>query len=998
MGRVAEGAYASYDVDTRVPELELYYNAKSDASVSLLLELIRPMLVHGRTELRRTLSETWGDTAVAYEDTVVERLYFNLCDRLLWLVMQTTILELNIARLEDRLEGETPEERFLGFVESLRRPREGWAMLEQYPVLGKLVANAMSHWLVFVEELATRLRDDWEEIKLAFRIPNSAPLVSIEPNAGDQHSRGRTVSLLRFECGARIVYKPRSCSVDVHFTELVHWLNAHFGDERLRGVHTLDKGKYAWSEFIDNAPLSQPDDDHRFYTSLGSLLGLVYYLEGVDIHAENLIASGRHPVIVDLETIFHPRLSKHKVRRLAVGGEQAELGFSVLRVGMLPTRVLRSGERDGVELSAVAGDAGQVVEGAMLKFANEGTDKMTMVPSDVVLEGSENRPKLGNGELIDPRAYVDDIITGYRDVCRVLNQCAGELVDADGPLARFAADKVRVILRPTFVYAMLLQRALHPNVLRSGLAWDRCLDRLWRGTDRMEYLQEFIAYECADLESGDIPAFSAIVGESGVRSSEGAFITTFSDESSLSVVRRRCQDIDARDVERQCWYIRASLATLYSDEANEQWPAYDYARFADEGGPVGQETLIDMARTVADRLDELAFPDGDGVNWMGLSLVGEKHRAIVPLRPDLYDGLAGVVLFLAHIAALTPGPCGTRYKTLALAGLATMERQFRRYWDDITNVGAFEGWGGTVYTLAHVYALWQSPDILETATECARRAAECAGHSPFFDVIGGKAGLILGLLSLDSVCPDDWAAQTAAQVGRSLLADATEGRDMLVWEGDNGPPLCGFSHGASGISVALLRLYTASGDRVFRDGAIRAVRYERSVFDDGTRSWPDFRPDIDDGADDGSGMCAWCHGAAGIGLARIEALRLGVEDGRAYEEDIECAARLVHRDGLGTNHSLCHGDLGNLEFFRACSELRGEGGTAAIQTAAVEPVANSIRQLGWLCGLPRGIEVPGLMTGISGIGFGLLRAVAPRNVPSILTLEPPRTDGGISPP
>ncbi|MEW1847765.1 hypothetical protein AB0392_58245 [Nonomuraea angiospora] len=36
-----------------------------------------------------------------------------------------------------------------------------------------------------------------------------------------------------------------------------------------------------------------------------------------------------------------------------------------------------------------------------------------------------------------------------------------------------------------------------------------------------------------------------------------------------------------------------------------------------------------------------------------------------------------------------------------------------------------------------------------------------------------------------------------------------------------------------------------------------------------------------------------------------------------------------------------------------------------------------------------GVQVPGLMTGLAGIGYGMLRAAAPNRVPAVIALEPP---------
>jgi lantibiotic modifying enzyme len=52
-------------------------------------------------------------------------------------------------------------------------------------------------------------------------------------------------------------------------------------------------------------------------------------------------------------------------------------------------------------------------------------------------------------------------------------------------------------------------------------------------------------------------------------------------------------------------------------------------------------------------------------------------------------------------------------------------------------------------------------------------------------------------------------------------------------------------------------------------------------------------------------------------------------------------------------------------------------------------ILENIERDGWQCGNPLGVETPGLMTGIAGIGYGLLRLADPDRVPSVLTLQPP---------
>lgn len=234
------------------------------------------------------------------------------------------------------------------------------------------------------------------------------------------------------------------------------------------------------------------------------------------------------------------------------------------------------------------------------------------------------------------------------------------------------------------------------------------------------------------------------------------------------------------------------------------------------------------------------------------------------------------------------------------------------------------------------------------------------------------------------------------QAAKCIVARGEERAGGLSWS-TNLPasqPLTGMSHGASGIALALLTAGRLVNQPPFVDAAMRALCYERSCFDSSRTNWPDFRilPDRDHD-EPRAWMWAWCHGAPGIGLVRMDAL--GSSDDPELVSDLTAALTSTARFGFGSNDSLCHGDLGNLELFVRAVELgyRGEWEDAL--------VAHSSRLLArlqageWRCGVPGGVETPGLMTGLAGIGYGLLRLAAPERVPSLLALEPPRATIGV---
>lgn len=310
----------------------------------------------------------------------------------------------------------------------------------------------------------------------------------------------------------------------------------------------------------------------------------------------------------------------------------------------------------------------------------------------------------------------------------------------------------------------------------------------------------------------------------------------------------------------------------------------------------------------------------------------------------------------------------------------------------LETLGGFSGWGGVVWTLAHLGSLWGDPDLLGLAEDCVPRLLAKLPDDQALDVVGGAAGAIAGLLGLHAARPSAAILEAAVRCGDYLLARGQRMERGLGWVMPlAGPiPLAGFSHGAAGIAWALLRLAAASGEGRFRATALEALAYERSLYSPKERNWPDWREGsrVADGTETGRPhfMSAWCHGAAGIALARLDTLP--ILDDAEVREEISTAVETTLELGFGKTHSLCHGDLGNLEpVLRAATALsRPDLEERAGRIAG--GVLSSLRERGPVFGIPGDTEPPGIMVGLAGIGYGLLRLAEPR-VPSVLTLTPP---------
>ena len=138
-------------------------------------------------------------------------------------------------------------------------------------------------------------------------------------------------------------------------------------------------------------------------------------------------------------------------------------------------------------------------------------------------------------------------------------------------------------------------------------------------------------------------------------------------------------------------------------------------------------------------------------------------------------------------------------------------------------------------------------------------------------------------------------------------------------------------------------------------------------------------------------MQAWCHGAPGIGLARVAGLPYLDDATVRAEIETTVASTLAH--GQGQNHCLCHGDTGNLELVLEAGRALGRPDWIKQAGLSAGAVLDSIEADGLLFGLAGNVETPGLMTGLSGVAYGLARLAEPEALPSLLTLAPPPCTG-----
>jgi type 2 lantibiotic biosynthesis protein LanM len=749
---------------------------------------------------------------------------------------------------------------------------------------------------------------------------------------------------------------------------VLRWVTARGFAPAFRTLTILDRSTYGWAEFASADTCRTRDEVTRFYERIGGYLALLFVMNARDFHAANVIASGEHPQLIDLEALFHPHRSLPMDRDVASADQIASrlVRNSVLRIGFLPERLWGNAEHDGVDISGLGAQDGQMTPYPVAAWEESGGDTMRLVRKRRTIKTDLNRPTL-NGEAVDVIEHREAILRGFRSSYSILAAHRDVLLSPEGPLGRFGQDSVCVFLRSSRTYRRLLRESYHPDVLRDALDRDRLFDLLWVSVPDDAELVSVIQSEQADLWNGDIPRFTARPASRDLWGTRGQILSDFFPEPGLSAVQRILDQMGAAGCERQAWFVEASLASL--SDAVSSSPSY---RAAPSESTVDRDRLLAAAVAVGNRLEQLAVHGANDASWIGLELERRRVWSIARAGVDLDAGIPGIALFLAYLGAVTGSEAAT---TLARAALAAMRSVLKERSLSRIGVGGFEGLGGIIYVLSQLATLWSRPDLLDEGNELAMRLPQLIDKDEEFDISGGAAGCILALRSLRQCVPSDQLTAVAMQCGDHLLGSVLSNRVLPV--------------AASGIAYALGELHTWTGIERFQAIALDILDRERTRFAETVAAGQESasHPDGERPANDGVWMTV-CRGTGGVDHYRLCGALATIDAARA-RADMAAIAQLIRNSGFGWNHSLRSGDFGSLEFLTRGAILLEDERLIREADRMASSILDDIEQRGWRCGTPLGVETPGLLSGLAGIGYGLLRTARPDVVPSVLVLEPP---------
>jgi type 2 lantibiotic biosynthesis protein LanM len=792
------------------------------------------------------------------------------------------------------------------------------------------------------------------------------------------------VVIVTFGDDSRLVYKPRSVHIEAQFQELTAIVGSALPAGAFRCLNVLPLEGYGYVEHLVPRVATEPEELARFYRNAGRVLAVLYLLGATDCHWENMIAVGDQIVLVDAETLFEgvpfPQAGRPAPDASSTVSER--IADSVLRTGMLPAWI-SVGPARSIDISALGAPGAREPRVRRPSWCFINTDDMVWGEREVDSLQPTCLP-VSAGSPNPLCEYGEHLVNGFEETLSTLKQ--PEVAKTVGAsLKMFRGVRRRVVFRPTRTYVLLQNEALRPDAIRDPDERALQLERLARAfinCDERPHTWPLLGHEIAALESLDVPYFEGVVGSTGLFVGDSVVIDNYYEKEGLSEAISRLERLSDADAKWQGRLIRGAIAAHRFEMA-----AYrEQPDRAEQGGGSQRDGhgAQDVARMITAEM--LADPVGPPT-WLTVALLADATRVQLGLvPPGLYDGRAGIAAFLYDA---DKGALAREVMRPVLDALNDRDESYVLRYMRTVGLG-MAGIGGILRLFSYQAAPDERASAWHVQSERVMSALsdEVLAEASGSDLVSGIAGLAAPVATFHKRTPSRTSARVLTTIGTLLVERQSNSGGWHLAPGH--PALVGLSHGASGIAVALAEIASALDDERYAAAAARGVAFEATMFDPVARNWPDLRRDTTPA--NRVAMRSWCHGSVGVALARLRLLELLSTHGDAprWSEQLNVAMETSIDMGLALVDHLCCGNIGRAAVIATVGqgvgnrewELAGVRLGALVASAAGASPENYRLLLGieGSCGL----RLPGLMTGLAGIGMYLLHGTDLRWVRCLL--------------
>ncbi len=418
-----------------------------------------------------------------------------------------------------------------------------------------------------------------------------------------------------------------------------------------------------------------------------------------------------------------------------------------------------------------------------------------------------------------------------------------------------------------------------------------------------------------------------------------------------------------------------------------------------------RKKIFDEVISIGNHLIETAEKDTNGIYWKTVTS-GENFTVKPLISETVYNGVSGIAIFLLDLYKISLKEEYLKYSEKAMFWVFEYCRN-----NNSINYGLYTGRASVIFAAIRFYKATKDKKYLNEALNIAEGIRTYNPPDGLNDLIGGISGTILSLLHLHSCTKKKWLLHEIDRLTGILINNINIGpKGGIYWDRlpDFVAGLCGFSHGASGIAFVFMELGKYFGNRAFYHLAELAFYYEDQHFDKVKGNWVDLRRHkteavhfneqkkhfLNDNISyftEKRFMNAWCHGAAGIGLARMRAFKIIRKI--QYFKNLLSAIKTTYDTDVADNHSnlliYCHGSTGNADLFLETFLELNEKKYLKYAEIVGEKVLIQKQQIGYYKSgygvfIDQNVDDKSMLMGMSGIGHFFTRLLSPKKISSML--------------
>jgi|GEM_PF-5282935 len=884
-------------------------------------------------------------------ESIAEGLSAHLLNILSEISVQSFIIDL--ASRKGSLEGKDKHARFADYVDRfLRDPDYKKSFYKEHTSLFRVLMEKTENLLGYFIYILKKYDADEEILRSTFAISSSAKLEEIRIGLGDTHDNGKSVAELVFSNSQAVMFKPKDLRVTKAYHDFLVWMNQHGLKKDLRITKGIYRETYAWEEKIEYEACSSNQQVKDFYCRFGELLGVMYLLNGHDIHYENLIAHGAHPVIIDTETLLNNPV-EGLFERNGENNAKYQLANSVAGTSMLPNIGFKDEADQGVDLSAL-GSRHQSLPVKSPKLIDEMTDEVRLVEDYFELERGKNRPQLTGCE-IRTDAYLADILAGFNAVMDIVLEHRTQLLAEEGPISHFKDVSVRAVLRNTDYYARFLLESYGPSYMTDALQREMYIDRLY-----FSHLPgHIVRHEKRSLLKGDVPLFSFDASKKDLYI-EGEIIPGVFQTTALDLVKTKISSLSPETIKEQNDYIRSTVLSAEDGESPNGKTLYSTVS-SNKGRAVNREKLMSLIQQETNKIIQSSIQGTTkkDISWIGLQLNYSSQYSLSALAPNFYEGIGGITFYLSNLYKVSKDDHILHILKSAATALIDNAKLHQTF------ISGFYGTISTLRPLAELNTTLQDERILKKINLILDYLAGKSHQDMNFDYLGGSAGIIMTLAEMEklSIVSDKKVKDLVTEYADHLCCHFTKTDGLSGWKVKvgSGEIFTGYSHGSSGIALSLHKAYLLTGNQTYQETAEQALQSESMYFDHF-------------GCDQKLQQLgfSWCKGTVGMALARADIYKY-TNDSAIYDE-LQSLLNFIKENYQDDDHSLCHGRAGIIELINIMSQEYNISALDGLQESLIAQTLAEWEEHGaFKSGIPYHLASQGLWVGDSGILYVLGR-------------------------